>query len=289
LTLPDGRRFAYAEYGNPQGHPTLYFHGFPGSRLEAGLADAAAAHARVRLIAVDRPGFGGSDFKPGRRLTDWPADVARLADHLELERFSIVGVSGGGPYAAACAHAISDRLASVAIVSGLAPMQDPTLLEGMLRKNQFIVRAAQRVPFIVGPLLRPAILLRAFPQEGLRALRAMVDTPDQRVLMRADVLEALSRSLVESLRQGTRGPAHELSIIVKPWGFALEEIGIPILLWHGGRDPIVPPSHFHHLQERLTQSRGEFMPDEGHFSLVIGHVAQIFASLEQARARMSAA
>src|SRR5215510_3131644 len=101
VDLPDGRRLAYAEYGDPQGHPTFYFHGLPGSRLEAVLAAESAAQAGIRLVASDRPGVGGSDPQPRRTLLDWPADVVQLADRIGVARFSIIGVSGGAPYAAA--------------------------------------------------------------------------------------------------------------------------------------------------------------------------------------------
>src|SRR5262249_37258319 len=99
ITLADGRRLAFCEYGAPQGKPVFSFPGWPGSRLEARLAAPTARRFNARLIAVDRPGFGRSDFKKRRTLVDWPGDVAKLADALGLDRFSIAGVSGGGPYA----------------------------------------------------------------------------------------------------------------------------------------------------------------------------------------------
>src|SRR5262245_28757373 len=103
LVLPDGRKLAYAEFGDPDGLPVLYCHGSPGSRLEPLLiGDERLRQAGLRVIAPDRPGMGGSDFQRGRRLTDWPADVVRLADHLRLPRFAILGNSGGGPFAAVC-------------------------------------------------------------------------------------------------------------------------------------------------------------------------------------------
>src|SRR5438046_6812360 len=122
LRLRDGRRLGYCEHGVRAGKPILYFHGWPGSRIEAQLAAPAARRYNARLIAVDRPGFGMSDFKAHRTLLDWPADVAELADTLGLDRFAVAGVSGGGPYALACARRIPDRLTSVIVVCGLGPM-----------------------------------------------------------------------------------------------------------------------------------------------------------------------
>jgi len=116
VTLPDGRRLAYTEWGLPDGKPLLYFHGTPGSRLWCPDEDATAA-AGVRLIAPDRPGFGRSDPQEGRTLADWPKDVEALADALHISSFAVVGVSGGGAYAAACAALIPRRLSGVAVVS----------------------------------------------------------------------------------------------------------------------------------------------------------------------------
>jgi pimeloyl-ACP methyl ester carboxylesterase len=110
IELRDGRQLGYAEWGDSAGGPLLFFHGWPGSRLEGRLGDEAAKTCRVRLIALDRPGMGLSDFQSRRALVDWPDDVVQLADALGLERFAVLGISGGGPYAAACAWKLSDRL-----------------------------------------------------------------------------------------------------------------------------------------------------------------------------------
>ncbi len=281
--LPDRRRLAYAEYGDPQGYPTLYFHGFPGSRLEAVLAAASAGKAGVRLIAADRPGIGDSDFQPGRRLLDWPADVLHLADHLGLARFTVVGVSAGGPYAAVCAYAIPERLDAVGIVSGVAPFDGNALFDDMLWPNKVALRIAQRAPWLVKGGLRPAVILRWFPRFLPRLLACSLDAPDRDVLARTEVQEAIARSLAESLRQGARGQVDELLILARPWGFRLEDVSSDVYLWHGGRDRIVPASHCRRMSERLTRSHCEILPGEGHFSLVIDHAAHIFAALDAAR------
>ncbi|MFG6094797.1 alpha/beta hydrolase [Leptothoe sp. ISB3NOV94-8A] len=119
LTLPDNRRLAYAEYGNPNGHPVLYFHGGGASRLEPLLlGDEVFIRLGLRLIAPDRPGIGQSNFQPNRGFSDWTKDVIFLADTLGLDKFSVLGVSSGGGYTAACAAKIPHRLYSAVIVSG---------------------------------------------------------------------------------------------------------------------------------------------------------------------------
>jgi pimeloyl-ACP methyl ester carboxylesterase len=121
IRLPDGRLLDYAEWGDPSGQPLIYCHSFPGSRAEGRLGDQPAKHAGVRVIAPDRPGMGLSDFQPGRALVDWPDDVGHLADALGLERFAVLGISGGSPYAAVCAWRLPQRLTDVGIVSGIGP------------------------------------------------------------------------------------------------------------------------------------------------------------------------
>ena len=122
IRLADGRRLGYAEYGDPEGKPLFYCHGFPASRLEAALLDPSARKAGVRVVAADRPGCGLSDFQPDRRIGDWPGDVVELAGALGIDRFAVVGVSGGGPYALACARKIPQRLTAAAVVCGLGPV-----------------------------------------------------------------------------------------------------------------------------------------------------------------------
>lgn len=127
ITVKDGRELAYAEYGEPNGHPVFFFHGTQSSRLERHRDESIARGRGARIIATDRRGQGLSDFQPGRTLLDWPDDVTRLADSLGLDRFAVMGMSAGGPYALACAHAIPERLSSIKVIAGAAPLDDAEL------------------------------------------------------------------------------------------------------------------------------------------------------------------
>jgi pimeloyl-ACP methyl ester carboxylesterase len=283
LKLSDGRRLAYAEYGDPHGYPTLYFHGLPGSRLEAALATDTAANARVRLIAIDRPGIGASDRQPNRSLLDWPADVLQLADQLGLARFTVVGVSGGGPYAMACAYSIPERLDAVAIVSGVAPFDETALVGGMFWPIRAAVRSAQLTPSLARLGLRPAVILGWFPHFSIGLLGHTLNRPDRDVLARVEVHRALSRSLAESLRRGARGHTDDLLALTRGWGFRLEDVAKDIYLWHGERDRTLPIGHARYLAAKLPRAHCELVPGEGHFSLVIDRAAQIFSALEAVR------
>jgi len=140
FTLEDGRKIAYSEYGDPGGTPIFYFHGFPGSRLEAGHFNEVAASTHYRLIGIDRPGMGFSTLDKNGSLLSWAADVANLADFLGIKKFSIVGHSGGAPFVAACAYVIPARLNGVAIVSGMAPLDNPESQVGMAGGQKVVNR-----------------------------------------------------------------------------------------------------------------------------------------------------
>lgn len=123
--LPDGRTLGYAEFGCPNGRPLMWFHGFPMSRLDGWAADRIARRRGIRVIAPDRPGFGLSTFQPSRRIVDWPADVKALADHIGIKRFAVLGLSGGGPYAVACAYALPKQtMTACGVLIGGPPVSD---------------------------------------------------------------------------------------------------------------------------------------------------------------------
>jgi len=212
-------------------------------------------------------------------LLDWPADVAHLADQLALRRFSVIGVSGGGPYAAACAFALPERLASVGIVSGVGPLDRQGMVNAMPWFNRFALASAQRFPSFTGKLLQIAPVLRRCPKNAIDVLRHLLSDPDNEVLARPRVREILARSLAESLRQGASGIHHDLLILLEPWGFLLKDIDFVIHLWHGGKDHVVPVAHGRRLGLEIPKAISTFLPQEGHFSLVIDHVSEIFRAI----------
>jgi pimeloyl-ACP methyl ester carboxylesterase len=150
--LPDGRDLGWLELGPPDGEPVFAFHGTTGSRWHFTADDGPVRTAGVRLIVPDRPGYGLSSFHKGRRLRDWADDVAFLADHLGLEHFSVMGVSGGGPHVAVCARFLPARVRAAAIVSGVAPLADPGSEEGMMPTNQRVTALARRAPLALWPV-----------------------------------------------------------------------------------------------------------------------------------------
>jgi pimeloyl-ACP methyl ester carboxylesterase len=281
IYLGDGRRLAYAEYGDPQGKPLFYCHGFPASRFEAALLDPAARKAQVRIVAADRPGCGLSDFQPHRQIGDWPGDVVELADALGIDRFAIVGVSGGGPYALACARKIPQRLTAVGVVCGLGPVNESRALRDMLWSRRLVFSLARRTPWLLrlsyAAVLRP--LLRRRPTAILSIIERTPVLPDRRVLERPETRRVLLASIQEAFRGGSRGILYELSLYTREWDFRPQEIALTVDLWHGEADPIVPVVHARILAKQLPRVRPVILPGEGHFSLPIIHMERILRAL----------
>ena len=280
LRLEDGRLLGYAVYGDPEGWPIFYFHGFPGSRLEAQLADRVAARMGIRLIALDRPGFGLSDFKPRRTIFEWPDDVVKITDALRINRFATIGVSGGGPYAAACALKIPQRLTAVAIVCGLGSLDTPNGTDRMIRTNHLIFFLGRRLPWLAKiSLWRIAYQVRRNPEGTLRRMIVALPDPDKAVLARPEVKTAMKDNVVEAFRGGSRGAACELLLYTRPWGFLLQDIATRVNLWHGEQDVSVPPTMGQYQARTIPNCRAIFYPGEGHFSLVINHMEEVLSGL----------
>lgn len=279
--LPDGRRLGYAEYGRRDGCTILYFHGFPGSRLDAVLFHEAAAALEVRLIGVDRPGMGLSDFLPQRRIGDWPQDVAALADTLGLSRFTVLGHSGGAPYALACAARIPERLTGCALVAGLGPVaQAPEALARMGSLPRMVLALGRRLPAAARALYRTTVSpFLPHPELWMPWWRQVLPPPDQQVLDDPFVHAAIANSFKEAGRRGTRGLAWELCLYAEPWDFSLTDVGLPVRLWHGEADRTVPAAFGHFLAERLPRCEATFLPGEGHLSLPVHHGSRIVERL----------
>lgn len=277
VTLPNGISLAYAEYGALDGVPVLYFHGFPGSRLEAALGHRESLQAGVRLIAPDRPGYGASPYQPRRKLADWPITMCMLADHLGIGRFAVVGVSGGGPYAAACAALTPERLTTVYMACPLGPIEPRRNLNGMRGFNRCGLRLVEHIPWIARPVLALARLLALRdPMRIVRFIEGHAAEEDKAVLSDRSIRGQLAASFREGLRPGAAGPARDLLLYTSPWGFRLEDIAIAVHLWQGEEDRIVPPAMARYYESVIPQCRATFCPGEGHFSLVINRLAEVF-------------
>jgi pimeloyl-ACP methyl ester carboxylesterase len=286
LQLPDGRTLGFAEYGSPEGQVLVYCQGFPSSRLEAAALAAHAAEAHVRVLSLDRPGFGRSSFHEGRSLLDWPHDLVAVTEHLGIERFAVVGASGGAPYALACAQQIPARLLSCGMVSGIAPVALGTIDTNW--QDRLVVFLVRRTPWLLPPLF--GAMARSFRDEK-HARAAMSKTmrrmgpPDREALPAHDLVDVLAASARETYRQGGRGAVYEARLYARDWGYRLEDVTFqPLYLWHGARDTYAPIGRARAVAGKLATCQATYYPDEGHFSTLLNHQSEFFAALLPSRA-----
>ena len=225
--------------GRALGVPILFFHGLPSCRLMHPDAETSRVLG-VRVVTIDRPGFGRSDPKPGRSLLAWADDVAELADALGLPRFAVVGPSGGGPFVAACACRLAPRITRAAILGGSGPLDAPGALAGITLERRLGYWLAGHAP----ALLRLAIRWRGDPgrdPERFFASYTRHNPPaDQALLARPAVRAMFLASYAEATRQGLEAFAWELQLVARPWGLRLEELRVPPAIWHGADDTLTP-------------------------------------------------
>lgn len=259
VTTADGRTLAVEEWGVPDGKPVLYAHGTPMSRLARYPDDRLFDELGIRLITYDRPGFGHSTPRPGRRVADAAEDLAAIADALGLGRGPVFGVSGGGPHALAYAARFPDRVSKVATLASTAPIDAAGLAwtAGMMASNQASAAAAAK-----GRAELEALMLA---DEESTDLKTMLPPAEQEVLARPEVSRMLSAAFTEAIRPGIGGWVDdEMALYGLPWGFDPADITVPTRLWHGELDTVVPVAHSAWLSERIPGAELTRAPDAAH-------------------------
>ncbi len=280
LPLGAGRVLSFAEFGAVRGDPIFYFHGWPGSRLEAQLLEDVALEAGARIIAVDRPGYGQSTFVRGRRLETWPRDVHLLANALKIDRFSVIGVSGGGPYALACAAHLPGRINRAAVVCGVGPLLDAESATGMQRARQFACAILRQSPAMSRPLSYAVLRgLRTKPGPLIETMARFLPESDRLTLQEQSIQEVLVASFTEALIQGVQGPSQDLRIYFASWGFDVRAIEANVVFWHGEQDVVIPSHMSRRLAELVPRCQTIFFENEGHYSLPIARRQEIVQSL----------
>jgi ribonucleoside-diphosphate reductase alpha chain len=278
IRLPAGDDLGVAEYGRPDGRPVFYFHGLPGSHVEASLAGLAAEELGVRIVAFDRPGIGCSTFRPDRRITDVASDAERIADALGIGPFSALGVSGGAPYALACGILLPRRVRRIALVAPAGPFAERRYQADLGWPWVVALAAAAFFPFLFRGLLRATgRILRAAPEEHLGRRAKHAGSPDREILQAHR--SVFAGNLREAFRGGSRGPTRDAELLLRPWGFQPAEAMQPVFLWHGGRDRTIPQAVGIRLSREIPRCTPSFPPDEGHFSLPVGRIGEILSAL----------
>ena len=281
LRLESGGHIAFDEYGDPSGTPVLFCHGWPSSRSMAQLTDAAARNLRVRIISPDRPGISGSSFQADRKLHEWPEVVRSLMSHLGIERFRILAISGGAPYAYIGAWAFPERVEAVAVVSGAPPIAELRERDGLWRLHRWMLALHARNPELLRKLFRVARPFACMPM-SLRYrpfLRLILQKMDADALRDQTAFESCFESSRQAWRASLEGVIADAEIYARPWGFPLEEVRVPVRLWHGTRDRTFSYKLAVELADRFRDCRLEIVEGAGHYSLPIRYMDRILADL----------
>jgi pimeloyl-ACP methyl ester carboxylesterase len=234
-----------------------------------------------RIIAPDRPGYRNSAFQPERKIADWARDVAVLADHLGLGRFAILGVSGGGPYALACAWRIPQRISGCALVCPLGPVYVKSMLAKMNWGARLNLGMARRAPSFSQILLSSVTngLLSSWPQSIDILRKVNASDADVAVLANPWTSHILDQTIADARRGGALGARQDLLLYTRDWGIPLEQVDLQMDVWHGEADGIVPVSHAWWYATGLPNARIHCLPNEGHFSLPMRHAEDILSVL----------
>ena len=283
VQLENGAVVAFQEYGDPNGAPVVFCHGWPSSCTMAQLTDDPARELGVRIIAPDRPGISGSSLQPDRKLADWPSIMERVLDHLAIDEFRALAISGGAPYAYAMAAAMPKRVRAIAIVCGAIPMADLADAGGLLPLYRWMLglyRSRPRLLRQLFSLARPILALR--PPVRLRPLllkMLMLRPSDAESLRDAAAFEAIFESQRRAWRGTAEGVMMDAQVYAQPWGFSLEDIHVSVRLWHGTQDRAFSVRLAEEVAARLPNCKARFIDDAGHYSLPIRHMREILKDL----------
>lgn len=276
LVLADGRIMCYADYGSTTGRVIVHAHGGLSCRLDVAAADRIARQIGVRIIAPDRPGIGRSDPQPGRTILDWADDVSQLLDYLGIECFAATGWSMGGQYAAALGKALRTRVDAVAIIAGALPLVDPAVFAELPTFDRMYTRLSQRASWLGKPCFwATGAAARCAPGAFGQLAARQLGPADSQVLHNQGLRE-FGRVSAEAFRQPA-GVVEDYRVWVKPWGFELEDLGVPVHVWQGADDQLVPSSWSSTLTDRIPGSTLHVCSG-GHF-LAHLHYQEIFEAL----------
>jgi pimeloyl-ACP methyl ester carboxylesterase len=284
VCLADGRIIAFRSFGDRNGQPLLALHGTPGSRLKFSATDAAARALGLYVIAPDRWGYGATSPRPAPSLRAFADDMAALCDQLALARLGVLGVSGGGPYAAAVAAGLGKRVTALALVAPVGPIAETPAAEmGRFHRLCFgpLARSPRSAALVFGSFRR---LIQASPRLAMRVAMARVPPSDRETLRSGDVAARLARTFAVGLAPGTVGPVTDLALFGAAWGVPLESISAPTRLWLGTADRNIPLAAARGLASRIPGAETVELAGEGHlwvarhYGEVIGWIASAGAA-----------
>jgi pimeloyl-ACP methyl ester carboxylesterase len=284
VQLQNAGRIALDEYGDPLGQPVFFCHGWPSSRMMGVLTEEAACDLGLRIISPDRPGVNESAFQTKRTLLHWPSLLQELADELGIAKFRMLAISGGAPYAYASAWSMPERVEIISIVSGVPPISELAAHDGLLGLYRWMLALYRHRPELLRKcfyLARP-FAARRIPIRLRPMLLKLLQPCDAAVLRDARAFEACFESQRRAWRASAEGVMADAEIYARPWGFALEEVRVPVQLWHGKTDRTFSYHLAEQVARRLPDCRAHFIEAAGHYSLPIRHMHEILRELKSA-------
>lgn len=265
--LADGRNLAYSEYGDLNGEPVFHCHSVLGSRLEQSFnAPKISEQKGIRLIVMDRPGYGASDPDPKTSFINWVKDLVQLADHLNIEKFSLTGYAMGGVYALACTHEIPERLKSVALISTCMAPESSTDYENIVPLYKMNYRLAKFIPKVYS--LLSAVLVKGVlsdPAAFFKQFSEKLEQADKDILNSEAFKTEMFASLKEGFRQGGNASSRDVVQLMHDWSFELSKINIPIDIWHGKHDYHVPLVLGKRFTEHIKNTSLFIKEEQGHY------------------------
>jgi pimeloyl-ACP methyl ester carboxylesterase len=271
----EGRTVGVYEYGDPSGTPVMVFHGTPACGAGFTWADAPARERGLRLIAPDRPGIGLSSRNASHRIGDYPVEVHALADALGVGQYAVWGYSGGGPYAVACAAFPAGRVTSVTVAAGMGQMGVWAGADDFEKTDRQMLGLVTKHPAVARVLLgTSARVARISPKVALKSFEAQLTPSDRTVAETLGPPEEALALFTQAFLRGARGVVADYAAIARPWGFDVADITVPMAIFHGDADAMVPLRHSEALAERVPGAALTIWPGEGHLG-TITHVGDI--------------
>jgi pimeloyl-ACP methyl ester carboxylesterase len=282
MTLSNGLKLGYAEYGDPRGEVMFYFHGWPSSHVQGSLFDEAAKKHRIRLICPDRPGIGLSDFQPNRSLDDWTHTLEQLAAHVGADNYHVMGWSGGGPYVLITALKMPKRLLSASIICGAPPLKFLGDRD-MFWLYRVMIQLRHYFPTVLGTVLRlGGVIAKGSPQKApLRWLMKLLGDEDRRVLLLPGVYDVVRDATLGALNRGPRSVIADADIYLSEWGFEVSQITFPIHFWHGKQDKNIAWTYTERIASLIPAATTRWSESDGHYSMPITHAEQVLISAIQ--------
>jgi len=281
IAVGDDRQIGFAEFGDPQGRAVFWLHGTPGARRQIPMEARVYAEKRqIRLIGVDRPGIGSSSPYQYDTVFAFAEDLRTIADTLGIDRFEVIGLSGGGPYTLACAAAMPDRVVAAGVLGGVAPVRGADAIGGGVST---LITAAAPVVEVAGAPLRLVAsqlirLIRPVAEPALYAYARISPEADRRLLVRPEFKAMFLDDLLNGSRKQLAAPFADVVVFARDWGFRLDEVKVPIRWWHGDRDHIVPFEHGQHVVSRLPDAQLTHLPGESHLA-GLGRAEEILGTM----------